>query len=237
MTDGTDRVSGTDGGGVGRLLLVRHAETVWHRENRYAGARSDPELTANGLRQVAALADAAPAEGVRAVVSSPLRRAVRTAAPAAEALGLPVEVVPELREVDFGELEGRTRAEVAASDPELVRRFVADPVANPFPGAEPPLDAAARAAAALRAVAGRHGRRGTDPVLVVAHSTLLRLALCSLLGLPVAAYRRILPRLDNVAVTELAVPADPTLPVSLLSLNRRLVTPSPAPPRPDDATA
>ncbi|WP_049575525.1 histidine phosphatase family protein, partial [Streptomyces sp. SBT349] len=139
---------------TGRLLLVRHAETAWHRENRYAGARSDPDLTENGLRQVEALAGGALAEGVRAVVSSPLRRAVRTATPAADALGVPVEVVPGLREVDFGVLEGRTRAE---ADPELVRRFLADPVAHPFPGAEPPRHAAARAEAALREVGGRYG--------------------------------------------------------------------------------
>ncbi|WP_049579795.1 histidine phosphatase family protein, partial [Streptomyces sp. SBT349] len=60
------------------------------------------------------------------------------------------------------------------------------------------------------------------PVLVVGHSTILRLALCALLGLPLAAYRQHFPRLDNVAVTEIALPADPSRPVSLLSLNRSI---------------
>jgi probable phosphoglycerate mutase len=56
-------------------------------------------------------------------------------------------------------------------------------------------------------------------VLVVAHNTLLRLGLCVLLGLPVARYRQVFPRLDNVAVTEIAIPDRGTGPVALLSLN------------------
>ncbi|GAA3879557.1 histidine phosphatase family protein [Streptomyces sedi] len=199
-----------------RLLLARHAETVWHAENRYAGARTDPDLTENGLRQAEALARGAVAAGVDTVVSSPLGRAVRTAAPAAEALGVEPLREPGLREADFGELEGRTRAE---ADPETVRRFVADPVAHPFPGAEPPDEVAARVSAALTAIGARHPGR---TVLVVAHSTSLRLGLCALLGLPHAHYRRLFPRVENVAVTEIRLPDDPAHPAALLSLNRPL---------------
>jgi probable phosphoglycerate mutase len=121
-------------------------------------------------------------------------------------------VEDDLREVGFGIAEGRTLAEL---DPEVVARFRADPVAHPFPGAEPPAAAAQRCAAALRRVAARHSQ---DTVLVVAHNTLLRLGLCALLGLPVARYRQVFPRLDNVAVTEIALP-DGDGPVALLSLN------------------
>src|SRR5690349_24733280 len=95
-----------------RLLLARHAETVWHEENRYAGGRSEPELTERGLRQAAQLAEAAVALGVDVVVSSPQRRAVTTATPAAEALGVPLLLRPDLREVDFGDLEGHVLAEM-----------------------------------------------------------------------------------------------------------------------------
>jgi broad specificity phosphatase PhoE len=197
-----------------RLLLARHAETVWHSDNRYAGARSNPGLTPKGLVQVDELAKGVQAAGVRVVVSSPLERALRTATPAAAALGGSVQVVSGLREVDFGELEGRTIAEV---DPVLLQRFRADPVANAFPGAEPPAEAAARAVAALRELDAQHDG---STVLVVAHSTLLRLALCALLGLPLSGYRQIFPRLDNVTVTEVRLPADPAQPAALLSLNR-----------------
>jgi len=196
-----------------RLLLARHGETVWHAENRYAGGRSDPALTDRGRRQAAQLAETTVSVGVDTVVSSPQRRAVATATPAAEALGVPLELRDGLREVDFGELETHTLAEM---DPEAVRRFREDPEANAFPGAEPLADAAARGAAALRELDGQHG--GT--VLVVAHSTLLRVTLCVLLGLPLKHYRRIFPALDNVALTEIRLPADPAGPAALVSLNR-----------------
>ena len=205
------------------LLLTRHAETVWHAENRYAGADSDVDLTAAGVRQAERLAAwvrtrrsgavgadrvAGAAGPIAAVVSSPVRRARETAAPAALAAGVPVETVADLREVGFGIAEGRTLAEL---DPEVVAAFRGG---RPFPGAEPPDPAAERVAAALRDVAARHPDR---TVLVVAHSTALRLGLCALLGLPPARYRQVFPRMANVAIAELALGADG--PAGLLSLN------------------
>ena len=196
-----------------RLLLARHGETVWHAENRYAGGRSDPALTDRGLRQAEQLAKTAVSVGVDTVVSSPQRRAVATATPAAEALGVFLHLRDGLREVDFGELETHTLAEL---DPEAVRRFRENPEANAFPGAEPLADAGARCAAALRELDEQHD--GT--VLVVAHSTLFRVTLCVLLGLPVSGYRHVFPYLDNAALTEIRLPADPSRPAALLSLNR-----------------
>ncbi|GHJ41089.1 alpha-ribazole phosphatase [Streptomyces sp. TS71-3] len=209
-----------------RLLLVRHGETVWHAENRYAGI-SDVALTDRGARQAAALGEWALRRGADAVACSPLARTRATAQPAADLLGLHLEVVPELREVDFGWGEGRTIAEMAAEDAEAVRRFRADAESGAFPGSEPPSAAAARATAALRALAARHPG-GT--VLVVAHNTLLRIALCGMLGIPVGRYRLVLPRLDNAAVTEIQVSGEHT---ALLSLN---VPTSPAPSAPPAGT-
>jgi broad specificity phosphatase PhoE len=193
------------------LLLARHGQTVWHADNRYAGGDSDVDLTPTGVEQAHRLAAAVHDRGVDAVVVSPVRRARETAAPAAAALGLEATVVDDLREV--------TLAEVAAQEPDgaaIVERFRADPVAHPFPGAEPPTDAAHRCAAALRAVAAA---TPGGIVLVVAHNTLLRLGLCALIGLPIARYRDVFPRLDNAALTEIALHADPDRPTALLSLN------------------
>ncbi|NDZ80772.1 histidine phosphatase family protein [Streptomyces sp. SID10853] len=195
-----------------RLLLVRHGETRWHAENRYAGV-SDVPLTAKGLAQAEDLADWARLRGVDAVASSPVSRALLTARPAARALGTEPEVVEALREVDFGWGEGRTIAEMAAEDAGAVRRFREDAETGAFPGSEPPSAAAARASQALRALAGRHPGA---TVLVVAHNTLLRMALCAMLGIPVGRYRLVFPRLDNAAVTEIEVSGDRT---ALRSLN------------------
>lgn len=197
------------------LTLVRHGRTIWHAENRYAGV-SDVPLDETGRAQAVALAGWARRQHFDVLVCSPVPRAVATAAPVAAALGLEPEVVPGLREVDFGIAEGRTLAELRVSHPDAAGAFVADPVANPFPGAESPAAAAERAVAALRDVAARHRDRS---VLVVAHNTLLRLALCRWLGIPLAHYRAVFPRLENAAATRLRVPAEPDRPPALLALN------------------
>jgi probable phosphoglycerate mutase len=187
------------------LLLTRHGETEWHAENRYAG-RSDVALTERGHTQATALAawiTTLPADRRPVtVVSSPQSRARHTAAPSADALGVPVDVRADLRELDFGIAEGHTIGELREQHPELVRRFLLDPVAGAFPGGEDPEDAARRGVAALRDISGIAGHH-EGPVLVVAHNTLLRVTLCALLGIPVRNYRTVLPRLDNTAITEL----------------------------------
>ncbi|MFI6008785.1 histidine phosphatase family protein [Streptomyces sp. NPDC051243] len=195
------------------LLLARHGQTTWHAENRYAGI-SDIPLTATGRAQADALARWAAAHPVDAIWTSPLSRAVATAEPACRALGLTPHREPDLRECDFGVLEGRTLAEFEAENPAAAEAFRADPVANPFPAAENPVAAAERGAAALRRIAAAHpGER----VLVVAHNTLFRLVLCTLLSIPAGEYRRVFPRLRNAAISELLVKTDGS--AALLSLN------------------
>ncbi|WP_019634188.1 histidine phosphatase family protein [Actinomadura atramentaria] len=185
------------------LFLVRHGETVWHAENRYAGV-SDVALTAAGRDQAERLGGWAAGAKLDAVVCSPVSRARITAEPAARAAGHPAEADPDLAEMDFGVAEGRTLAELP---PAAVAAFRADPVAGAFEGAEDPLAVAERGARALRRAAAAHdGGR----VLVVAHSTMLRLALCRMLGIPEARYRTVFPKLENCALTEIRVDGQDT---------------------------
>jgi probable phosphoglycerate mutase len=204
------------------LVLARHGRTGWHHPNRYAG-RSDVPLDAVGERQAAQLARWAARQGFTGLVCSPLGRARATAAPTAQATGLSPLVEPRLRELDFGVAEGRTLAELRATDPETVARFEADPAADHFPEGEPPDRAVSRALDALTELAA------ADPggrILVVAHNTLIRLVTCAVLGVPLAEYRRRLPLLDPVATTTLRfpVPTDgpatgPAEPVAVLACN------------------
>ncbi|WP_043669836.1 histidine phosphatase family protein [Streptomyces xylophagus] len=194
------------------LLLARHGQTIWHAENRYAGI-SDVPLTDTGIAQAESLGRWAATHLVDAIWTSPLSRAIRTAAPAARALNLTPHTEPALAECDFGVLEGRTLAEFEAENPKAAHAFRSDPVTHAFPGAEDPTAAATRGTAALHRIATAHP---DQRVLVVAHNTLLRLVLCRLLAIPLSEYRRVFPRLRNAAVSELRLQEGA---VALLSLN------------------
>ncbi|MFG2004633.1 histidine phosphatase family protein [Spirillospora sp. NPDC048911] len=184
-----------------RLVLVRHGETTWHAENRYAGV-TDVPLTPRGLDQARQLADWARTAELAAIWSSDLTRARLTAAPCAEAAGLPLQIDQRLRELNFGHAEGLTRTEMRQRFPEALQAFHADPVNGHLPGGEDPAAAAERFTACLHDIVGRYP---DDRVLVIAHTTAIRLALCTLLGLPLPDYRRLFPSVHNCALTEVRV--------------------------------
>ena len=180
-----------------RLLLARHGQTEWHRENRYV-SRTDIGIDETGHEQARALAGRAKKESPSLVLSSPLKRALLTAGPAAEACGLKPEKDERLRELDFGAWEGRTFDEIRSSDPERAESFLRS-AQHGFPGGEPLEDGAGRILAVFEDL--RRSRAG-ETVLVVAHNTLLRLGLCAVLGVPLGEYRRRFPRVVNAAITE-----------------------------------
>lgn len=197
------------------VVLARHGRTAWHSPNRYTG-RSDVPLDTEGERQAAELARWAAGCGFAALACSDLRRAVDTARPVAAATGLALRVDDRLRELDFGMAEGLTLAQVRAADPEVARRFTADPVAHHFPGGEHPDHAVARFRAGLADVVTATGRAG--PVLVVAHSTIIRLVVADAVGVPVGEYRRRLPALDPTSTSTLRLD-ERGRPVALLAYN------------------
>jgi broad specificity phosphatase PhoE len=82
------------------LLLIRHAEPVRVASGEGGDGPVDPPLTPAGREQATRLAAWLAGESIDAVVSSPMKRAIETAAPVADALGLAVEVVPQLVEYD-----------------------------------------------------------------------------------------------------------------------------------------
>jgi len=103
---------------MARLLLLRHAESEWNAQGRWQGW-ADPPLTAHGVRQAEEAAAKLRAEGLTAVVASDLQRARRTAAVAAQALGIedPVHIEPGLREYDVGVWSGLSRPEIQSRWP------------------------------------------------------------------------------------------------------------------------
>jgi len=187
-----------------RVVLARHGETLWHTENRYAGV-SDVPLTRRGRQQAASLANWARAADLDAVWASALSRSRQTAAVCAKVCALSVHVDERLREVDFGAGEGLTTEEMAARFPAELQAFRENPVVHHLPGGEDPVAAAARFVSALLDLSAE---RPYGRILVVAHTTVIRLAVCQLIGVPLVHYRRVFPTLRNCGRTELSIGAD-----------------------------
>src|SRR5579863_9199623 len=96
------------------IILARHAETVM--AGRYCG-QSDPELSAAGIAQLPEIVQRIEPPKIDRILSSDLLRARQTAEAIAQTTGLPVELRPALREIDFGLWEGLHWSEIEAQFP------------------------------------------------------------------------------------------------------------------------
>ena len=179
-----------------RTFLLRHGETPLSGAKRFAGVGDIP-LTETGLAQAQAAAAALKDRGIEAIVSSPLRRCLDTAA-AFEAAGYEIETRVEegFRETDFGEWEGLTFAEVRERHPAEMDAWLADPSVAP-PGGESFTAVARRVETALDKLKVRYRHR---TVLVVSHVTPIKTLVRLALEAPQSALYRM--HLDVASVSE-----------------------------------
>lgn len=100
------------------FYLIRHGETEWNRSGRWQG-HADVPLTEAGRAQADQLAARLHDEAVQLdrIYSSDLSRALDTARTIAGRFDLPVQLLPELREINVGSWSGMTRAEILAQYP------------------------------------------------------------------------------------------------------------------------
>lgn len=154
--------------GCNEVLLVRHGETDANATARFQG-RADTRLNDRGRAQSRALAAELRGEGLRALYSSPLLRALETARILGAACGLEPVLDERLVEADAGAWTGRLIADIIAGErAEYARWRAADPTFR-FPGGESVAEQAQRIAAALADVAA-----GPLPALVVTHGGTIR---------------------------------------------------------------
>lgn len=141
-----------------RIIAIRHGQTAWNAELRMQG-QLDTALDARGRWQAQQLVRALAHEAVDAIVASDLSRAVATATPLAEAMGLRVQREPGLRERRFGVFEGFTYADIERQWPDEIARWrVRDPTFAP-PRGERLSEFYERCVDVASRLAARHGGR------------------------------------------------------------------------------
>ena len=180
-----------------RLVLVRHCEPHEDARGRCYG-RTDYALCDAGSQHAQCLADELGREPFAALYTSPLLRARATAAPLGQALGLEPVVLDDLRELDFGELEGLPIDEIAVRYPELLS-WTEAPSGVRFPGGESVAGLRARVRAAVTDLRARHR---SETVAVVSHSLPIRAIVADALELPDDALFRVAQDFGGVSVVE-----------------------------------
>jgi broad specificity phosphatase PhoE len=169
-----------------RLYLLRHGQTAMSRADVFCGRGLDPDLTREGAAMADAFAAAYRKSAWTAIYSSPLKRAITTAAPLAKAVSLAVELREELAEIDYGEWDGLTADVVARQWHDEHERWAADPAWNPPTGGETAIALAQRMTNVIEEITGAHM---DGNVLVVSHKASIRVLLCALLGVDVGRFR------------------------------------------------
>lgn len=163
---------------------------------RYQGRR-DADLSPLGRVQSQSLAAALHGAGIERIVTSPLQRAVLTARPLAELLGVTPELDAAAIEIAHGTWEGRYREEIAENDPERYHLWRERPELVAFEFGETVLEVLER----WRRFAARFDA-GRD-ALIVTHDVVVRLAILDSTGRGAAQLWQ--PRVVNAGYAEFRV--------------------------------
>ncbi|HLK69853.1 MAG TPA: alpha-ribazole phosphatase [Bryobacteraceae bacterium] len=163
-----------------RLWLIRHGEPA-AEARRHCYGSLDVRLSEYGRAQMAEVARYLQAEPLAVIYASTRSRALESAQILAAAHSCPVEVVPDLREIDFGDFEGLAYDEIAARYPDLYRQWMETPTEIRFPNGEAFGEMRARV---LRAAEAIRLERAGQTAAIVSHGGVNRILIAHALQMP-----------------------------------------------------
>ncbi len=177
------------------VYLIRHGETVDADSRRYKG-HIDVPLSENGIIQLEKLAIYLHENSklrtqnskLKAVYSSGLSRALKSAEIIAKPFGLKPVIVDDLKERSFGVWEGMSFDEIKEKWPDAFNVWADNPVQfSPMEG-ENTLDVKVRAMKAFKEIVSNHK---DEEIAIVSHGGITRVILCEMLGIPLENIFRI----------------------------------------------
>jgi broad specificity phosphatase PhoE len=167
-----------------KIILIRHGETDWNKEQVFRG-RIDVPLNQTGLAQAHAVRETLAEIAIDALYASPLARAFETARVLAEDRNLDITAEEGLSDVDFGLWQGVAKEQVEKNYPDLYSTWLTDPQLVTFPRGETLLKVQKRSMAALeRAMDSNRGKT----IAVVSHRVVNKVILCAVLGLDLSRF-------------------------------------------------
>jgi len=158
--------------------LLRHGDVEGGR--KYRGQQDDPlsELGWQQLREVTQ-----KKQGWQHVITSPLKRCAEFAHELAQTHQLPLHHNENLKEISFGEWEGKTADELLESEPAKLKQYWSDPVNYTPPEAENVVNFEKRIINSWQDVLSKFEG---EHILIIAHAGVIRIILCHVLGMPLS---------------------------------------------------
>lgn len=163
-----------------KLFITRHGETVWNIEKRLQGWK-DSSLTESGVQNAIALGKALTTTVFESVYSSPSERTIHTAKLIIGDQDIPFYLEQKLREINMGDWEGRTHAEVAESETDSFHSFWNTPHLYITKKGESFLEVQHRAVKAINEIKTAHQ---SGNILLVTHTVVIKCLLAYFKNLP-----------------------------------------------------
>lgn len=162
-----------------RLIFVRHGQTIWNDLGKYQG-HTDIPLNTVGISQAQKTAQRLAREDIHAIYSSDLMRAQQTAEIIGARHNLAINYFPDLREINFGQWEGKIYQEIVKEYPQLLKQWIEDPEKLKIPEGETFGELRERAFKAINSILENHDQ---ETVLIVTHGGTIVTILCKVLGM------------------------------------------------------
>jgi probable phosphoglycerate mutase len=195
------------------LLLIRHGENDFVKTGKLPGQTAGIHLNERGQKQAQALGEALKDVPLKAIYSSPLERAMETAAPIAEARKLEILREPDLMDTDVGSWQGKSLKVLRLTKVWSIVQNA--PSRFRFPDGESFVESQARYVGALERIVKKHSKP-KDILAVVFHADPIKLVVSHFLGLPLDHFQRL--SCDTGSLTALYVSASGA---NLVKLNQR----------------
>ena len=183
-----------------KIILIRHGETDWNLVRRIQGGESDTPLNDTGKNQAAALANRLQDEHITAVFSSPLQRALHTAEAIASRHNLEVQILPSLKEIKVGTLEGCLATDIMQRFDEYLCGDGNGKEPHTPPGGESVEDLQKRVWEMITSLTAQHPN---GKLVLVTHYFVIMAIVCRLLDLPLTRMARL--KLTNGTITSFTV--------------------------------
>jgi len=191
------------------LILVRHGETDWNKENYFRG-HEDVKLNATGIAQADAVAEALKSKVFEAIYSSPLKRALVTARRIALPHEIGIREKAEFLDINFGTWQGKKESDVKENYSKLYENWQRKPASVRFPAGDKVKKCWRRVNTGLREVLMVHG---TGSVVIVSHRIPLKMMTTYLLGKRLKEFQTVIH--DPCAISTFEVEGRDYAPIKL----------------------